>query len=305
MRTIPALALGLVLAVLTGCGSGSGDDGGVLSADPSASASGTPSSTPSSATAPPTAAMTSAPGASAGAAAPAQESARAVYWVGGQDRRGPRLYREFVRRPAAADPVRDAVEAMLGGKPSDPDYTSLWAKGTSVRGVRTEGTTAVVDLSREARTSGGGSAFEAATLQQLVHTVTAADPQLTAVRLLVEGAAVESLWGAMSTKEPLTRGPAAEVLGPVWLDLPEGGTFAGTFGGTASVFEATVSWELRQGTRVVKEGFSTASIGAPGRGEWTATVSAPAGTYDLWAFESSAEDGSRMFVDSKRVTLKG
>lgn len=111
--------------------------------------------------------------------------------------------------------MRDAVEVMLAGKPSDPDYTSLWAKDTSLRSVRIEGPTAVVDLSRTARTNGGGSAFEAATLQQLVHTVTAADPELTAVRLLVEGAPVESLWGAVSTAKPLTRGPAAQVLGPV------------------------------------------------------------------------------------------
>ena len=300
MRAVTGTLLTLVL--LTGCGSG-GDPRVLAEPSPSRSASPSPSPSPSQ-SATPTSPPPSAP-ASAGGGAGAAESAVAVYWVGAEDPRGPRLYREFVRRPAAAEPVRDAVEVMLAGQPSDPDYTSLWAKGTSVRSVRIDGTTAVVDLSREARTNGGGSAFEAATLQQLVHTVTAADPKLTAVRLLVEGAPIESLWGAVSTGEPLTRGPAAEVLGPVWLDLAEGGTFAGSFGGTASVFEATVSWELRQGDRVVKEGFSTASTGAPGRGEWNATVSAPAGTYDLWAFESSAKDGSRMFVDSKRVTLTG
>jgi hypothetical protein len=289
MRTVPATVL--TLALLTGCGSGS-DVGTLTQPSPSPSGSAVPTPTPTTIGTP--------------SATPGAQSARAVYWIGrAQDPLGPRLYREFVARPDAAEPVRDAVEVMLAGEPRDPDYTSLWADGTTVRGVRKEGATAVVDLSQQARTNGGGSAFEAATVQQLVHTVTAADPELTAVRLLVEGEPIETLWGSVGTDRPLTRGPSAEVLGPVWLDLPDGGTLDGQFGGTATVFEATVSWQLRQGDRVVREGFSTATIGAPGRGEWTATVSAPAGNYELWAFESSAQDGRMVNLDSKRVTITG
>ncbi len=194
---------------------------------------------------------------------------------------------------------------MLTGEPADPDYTSLWADGTTVREVRRQGTTAVVHLSKQARTNGGGSAFEAATVQQLVYTVTAADPSLTAVRLLVEGEPVETLWGSVGTAEPLTRAAALDVLGPVWLDVAEGGTIESEFVGTASVFEATVSWQLRQGERTVQEGFSTASIGAPGRGTWTATADVPPGDYELWAYESSAEDGSITFLDTKRVSVRG
>jgi hypothetical protein len=234
--------------------------------------------------------------------------ARAVYWLGAtRDPRGPRLYREFVRRPATADPVRDAVEAMLSLEPSDPDYVSLWADGTTVREVRRDGTTAVVDLSREAATNGGGSGFEAMTLQQLVHTVTAADPSLTAVRLLVEGEPVETLWGSTDASRPVSRAPAIETLGPVWIDLPDGGPLPPEFGGTAAVFEATVTWELRQDDRVVQEGFSTATEGAPGRGEWTGSVEeaadVPPGDYVLWAYESSAKDGSITWLDTKRVTV--
>lgn len=292
MRTVPAALI--ALALLAGCGSGS-EVGSLTPPSPSPSGSALPTATT------PATSATGTPSATPGA-----QSARAVYWIGGaKDPLGPRLYREFIPRPDATDPVRDAVEVMLAGVPQDPDYTSLWAEGTAVRDVRRDGTTAVVDLSEQARTNGGGSAFEAATIQQLVHTVTAADANVQAVRLLVEGQPIETLWGAVDTSKPLTRGPAAEVLGPVWLDLADGGTLNGTFGGTASVFEATVSWELRQGDRLVREGFSTATIGAPGRGDWTATVSAPAGSYELWAFESSAEDGRMLFLDSKRVTVTG
>jgi hypothetical protein len=141
-------------------------------------------------------------------------------------------------------------------------------------------------------------------VQQLVHTVTAADPSVRAVRLLVEGRPVETLWGAVDTSGPLTRGPAAEVLGPVWLDVADGAVVSGRFGGTASVFEATVSWQVRQGSRVVQEGFSTAAEGAPGRGAWSGELDVPAGSYELWAFESSAEDGSVTWLDTKQITVR-
>ena len=236
---------------------------------------------------------------------PSSISVRAVYWLGAaDDPRGPRLYCEFAQRPAVDDPVRDAVELMLAGQPADPDYTSLWANGATVLGVTRDGDAAVVDLSRQATTNGGGSALEAMSLQQLVHTVTAADPSLTGVRLTVEGEPVETLWGATDTQQAVRRAPAAEVLGPVWIDLADGATLAGQrFGGTATVFEATVSWQLRQGDTVVVEGFSTATTGAPERGEWEATADAPPGDYELWAFESSAQDGSMTWLDTKAVTI--
>lgn len=282
MKLLVPLTVAVLLAV-----SGCGDDGASLA--PAAS----PSPSPGAATGSPT------PSASG------DTEARAVYWLGAtKEPRGPRLYREFVRRPATADAVRDAVTAMLSLEPTDPDYTSLWADGTTVRDVRREGATAVVDLSREATTNGGGSAFEEMSLQQLVHTVTAADPALTAVRLLVEGEPVETLWGSADASTPISRGPSYEVLGPVWLDVPDGSVLSGEFGGTATVFEATVSWQLRQGPDLVAEGFATATEGGPGRGTWTATADVPPGAYELWAFESSAEDGRVTWLDSKRVTVR-
>lgn len=281
-RTAAPVLLAAAL-VLAGCGADEPDVSAPAAPSPSATAApASPTPVPSSAA-----------------------SARAVYWLGAaDDPRGPRLYREFVSRPAVDDPVRDAVELMLAGRPADPDYTSLWADGTTVLGVTREGDTAVVDLSEQATTNGGGSGFEAMTLQQLVHTVTAADPSLTGVRLTVEGAPVETLWGATDARQAVRRAPAAETLGPVWIDLQEGAVLAEpSFGGTATVFEATVSWQLRQGDTLVTEGFSTATTGAPERGEWQATADVPPGDYELWAFESSAKDGSITWLDTKSVTI--
>lgn len=284
MRT--AAPLVLALALLAGCADDAPDTAAPLPVESPSAAAPSPTPTPTA------------------VAGPAET--RAIYWLGAEPHfPGERLFREFVQRPAAEDEVRDAVTAMLTLEPSDPDYDSLWPEGTTVRDVTRDGDTAVVDLSSAARDGNAGSGFESMSLQQLVHTVTAADPSLTSVRLLIEGQPVESLWGHTDTSRPLTRAPAIETLGPVWLDVAEGGTISGEFGGTASVFEATVSWELRQDGRVVQEGFSTATEGAPGRGKWTAQADVPPGDYVLWAYESSAQDGSITWLDTKRVTVTG
>ncbi|MDX6200101.1 MAG: hypothetical protein QOJ79_3252 [Actinomycetota bacterium] len=247
--------------------------------------------------------------ASAGATASASPSAsgtaaRAVYYLHDAGH-APRLYREFHRRPATTAVIRDAVAAMLSEKAYDGDYTSLWPAGTTVRGARVSGTTAYVDLSREARNGNAGAESEAASLQQLVYTVTAAAPAVHSVQLLIDGTTVETLWGHVDTRRPMTRQAAAEILGPVWLLVPRSLKAGARFGGEASVFEATVSWEFRQGGRVVKAGFSNASTGAPGRGAWSGVAAVPPGDYVLRAFESSAKDGTATFVDDKAVTVTG
>jgi hypothetical protein len=160
-----------------------------------------------------------------------------------------------------------------------------------------------VDFSRDATRGSAGSEGEAASLQQLVYTVTAAAPSVRSVQLLIEGKTVETLWGHVATRKPMTRRMAAEILGPVWLLVPRSLKRGATFGGEASVFEATVSWEFRQGGRVVKIGHTNADMGAPGRGPWSDTADVPAGEYVLRAYETSAKDGSATFIDDKPVTV--
>lgn len=282
-----ALAPLLLLPLLTAC-SGSTGPAAVRRADPpppSATATATPTGAPT--------------------ASPQRQQVtvlRTVYYLhdGG---RGPRLYCEQHPRPATTAVVRDAVTAMLTEPPADSDYTSLWPRGTTVRGARISGTTAYVDLSAQARRGSGGAQAEEMSLQQLVHTVAAAAPAVRAVQLLVGGRVVPDLWGHVDTRRPIGLGEPSLVLGPVWVlttgSLPRGGTF----GGEATVFEATVSWELRQGGRVVQKGFTNASTGAPGRGTWSARADVPPGSYVLRAFESSAENGAPLWVDDKPLQV--
>jgi spore germination protein GerM len=297
-RLVTACAAALLLA-LPACGDdGESDTQQVSSPTPAAT------STPGSPTAAPTSEPTTEP---AETEQTEQTAAVAVYYVM-DTTNGPRLYREFHRRPVGDDPVRDAVQAMIEVPADDPDYTSLWPTATQVRDVTREGDLVTVDLSAQALGGNAGSSFEQMSVQQLVHTVTAAEPEVRRVQLTVDGQVRESLWGAVSIGEPIRRAPAAEVLGPVWiLNPPEAGTLAAgeQFGGVATVFEATVNWQWLRDGKVVAEGFSTATEGAPGRGEWSAAVDVPPGDYELKAFESSAKDGSETFVDTKRVTVTG
>jgi hypothetical protein len=50
---------------------------------------------------------------------------------------------------------------------------------------------------------------------------------------------------------------------------------------------------------------ATASEGAPGRGEWTATLAVPPGSCVVAASERSRTDGAEVAVDTKRVTVSG
>jgi len=282
---------------------------GCSSADP------TPAAIPGSATPAPSVAgsalsPSAVPSASGPTPAKAGTKALALYYLHDAGR-GPRLYREFHPRPATTGVIRDAVTAMLSEMPYDADYSSLWPRATRVLGARVEqtpeGAVAYVDLSREALDGSAGSEAEAQSLQQLVHTVTAAAPSVRSVQLLVEGKPPATLWGHVSTSRPIARGPATDVLGAVWLLFREGiaADRGATLRGEATVFEATVSYEWVQGGRVVKRGFTNASVGAPGRGAWTVKVDVPAGRYVLRAFESSAKDGSPQHVDDKSVVVTG
>ena len=229
-----------------------------------------------------------------------------VYYLGGTQER-PVLFREFRTVPRSAGVVRAAVDAMLHLAPLDSDYYSLWPARATVNGVSVSGTTATVDLSANARSVTTTRAHEQASLQQLVHTVTAAAPSLKTVRLRFDGATKPTLWGRVDTSGTISRASHVDALAPIWVVEPaQGARVSRTFTvkGAATVFEATVQWAVTRpgSTTKLADGFVTASEGAPGRGTFTVTVTLPAGTTGdvvFTAWESSAEDGRALHPDSK------
>lgn len=325
-RRVRASAAGLALVLVAGGGAAlalqpGGQQVGLKFAGdptPTPTAAPTPSSTPASiapspSPLPPPPPPTGPPPTAPAGSPQAPPSLRPVtlYYVADVGT-GLRLYRETHLRPATTGVVRDAVTAMLTEAPFDEDYVTPWDPATRLLGVKIDGDVATVDLSAAAGTTRGGSEAAEMAVAQLVWTVHAAAPAVEAVRILIEGKAPADFWGALALVEPVERAPAETVLAPVWLDLSpqrRGDRVTvgrgDSFGGEATVFEATVSWEWVRNGKVVDEGFSTAEQGAPGRGAWSATVDVPPGDYVLRAFSSSAEDGRPTFVDDKDVRVTG
>lgn len=225
-----------------------------------------------------------------------------IYYVG-ETTQGPRLYREFREVPTTLDPgslsaderVTLAVQFLLDTPALDPDYGSPWPAGL-VASARTEAGVVTLDL---AFPEDAGFDFDELGVQQLVYTVTAVLQQNVAVQL--------SFNGAPSSAPPVSRAAPATVQAAVWISSPQEGDTVGrtfTVSGTAAVFEATLSYDVRRedGT-LVTEGFTNTAEGqafAP----YEFSLTLEPGTYVIEAYESSAEDGSRLFAETRTVTVR-
>lgn len=240
-------------------------------------------------------------------ASPGEPRALPGYYVA-ETPAGPRLYREFHRVPTV-DPASDAVREMLRG-PVDPDYRTLWPAGTSLRApVTASGGVSTVDLSREALGPAAlGSAAAELTVQQLVYTVQAALQSADPVRLLIDGAPVPELFGAVATAEPVRRADPYAVRALVQIDNPADAVVVGrtvTVSGEAAVFEATVPWEVLRGEAVVQRGFATSAEGQR-FAAYSFTVTLDPGVYVIRVTEDdpSGAAGRPPFTDTKTITVR-
>jgi Immunoglobulin-like domain of bacterial spore germination/Sporulation and spore germination len=211
--------------------------------------------------------------------------------------------------PATKAVATAAVDELLRGRPMFPGSRPPFAAGTRLLGVRIDGGTATVDLSREVLRGRPGDA-QRYPLQALVHTVT----QFKTVKRVVvavegrisgsvAGRSLAEFWD-VAPGQALTRDPAVR-LAPISLvdpgpgTLVQGGRLVVT--GEASVHEGNVSLRLRDGGgRVVAQGYTTAATAAPGRGPFSGALSftAPgqAQRWTLEVFEVSAADGSVVYA---------
>jgi hypothetical protein len=117
------------------------------------------------------------------------------------------------------------------------------------------------------------------------------------VRITTDSGGV--LLGHVATGAAFTRAATPpDALCDIWVDSPAPGATLGSsqplvVSGQAVAFEANLEWELRRDDTVVRDGFTTASIGAPGRGTFSVDLGRlRAGTWTFRAFTSSAKDGS-------------
>lgn len=182
----------------------------------------------------------------------------AVYYVGDTERAGPRLYREFQRGEGEALP---AGVAALTGSPLDPDYRTLWQPG-QLLGASYDGDVivATVDPAVRARPAGLSRAEAAAAVEQVVYTLQAAVQERAPVQFRTGDNPIDQVFG-VPTAEPVAEGDALDVLSHVSLTTPEEGAVVDDgpleVSGVGNSFEANLGWEIRQGDRVVEEGYAT------------------------------------------------
>lgn len=218
-----------------------------------------------------------------------------VYFVGDTPD-GPALYREF-RQVEADNPMEEAVALMTAGDALDPDYGTLYPGG-SFDGVSVEGDLIVVTVPDDGWKTPVDQTKDEARLavQQLVYTVQGVQQERLPVEVRLGGAATV-LFG-IDTAGGLKAANPLDVLAFMSVTTPEeGATVSGTFTaeGVGSSFEATVLWEVRDGSgTAVLEGFTTAEGWMDKLYPWTAEVDvsglAP-GTYTFAAITDDPSDG--------------
>ena len=233
-----------------------------------------------------------------------------VYYVGDTSR-GPRLYREFHRVEVPdGDPVSAAVREAVSTNPDDADYRTDWPAGTTAARVDAEPSDVItIDVQGDGlrdRPTGMSEEQAEMAVEQLIYTAQAAQQSREAVQFFLNGGRTDTLLG-VPVSEPLAQGDAMDVLAGVWIIEPaEGDEVTAPFevSGLAEAFEANVQWELMQGDRVVKKGFTTAEeccTMAP----YSFEVTAPPGEYTLVVHDTdpSGGEGFAPWEDTKQVTI--
>ena len=232
--------------------------------------------------------------------------AMAQYWVADTSR-GLRLYREFVQIDSTQDAITAALRELVSQEPTDSDYVSLWPLGTTINSVEISGDSAVVDLTFPKLNL--GSEAESLAIAQLVWTATAADTAVKKISITVDGKKIESLAGHVDATKVFMRDLTYKVLAPIWITSPTENQSVDakgfTLSGMASTFEANVVWKVMKDGVLIQEGATTAQEAAPAWKPWSVTIeNLKPGTYQFFAMEYSAEDGSLVAQDSKNVVLK-
>jgi len=188
--------------------------------------------------------------------------------------------------------------------PFDGDHRTLWNNGTKVNYVSVVEGIATVDLTLGRISLGAES--EQRAIDQMVWTLNENDPRVTSVKFTIDGLVSESLAGHVDFSQVFTLAPSYEVLANVWIDLLDRSDVSNpvSITGSACTFEANVAWELTKGGDVVSSGATTAATACPDRSDWSIDLGELApGNYVLKVSDTSTEDGSLIFEDTKAFTV--
>lgn len=229
-----------------------------------------------------------------------------------------KLFRTYIVRdlPAGAtatDKVRAALELAVDTNRSSDTAGSvtLWKEGT-IGAVDVSPQRITVDLQYDGA-MGFDTEAQRVAVQQLVWTAEAAlGKGAVPVKFTLQGKEGK-LFGTIPTGQPLTRPSSDESwkdLAPIWVTSPGRNQALSaakpvTVEGQATVFEATLSWQLLRDDASVKEGNAMATIGAPSRGTYAIPLGAlTPGSYTIRVWEVSQHDGTVSAEDSVSFTVK-
>ena len=212
---------------------------------------------------------------------------------------------------ASAEPERAAVAALLEGTTEDEASQGLVnaiPAGTKLLDLSIDDGIATVDLDGTFD-DGGGSASMQGRVAQVVATLTRF-PSVKRVAFRLDGEPVEAIGGeGVVVDPPIGRLEIEEQTPQILIESPLPGdtvTSPVRLRGTANVFEATVSIEVKDATgTVILEAFTTATSGTGTRGTFDTKLNLPAvsGTVTIVTFEASAEDGRPLHVRDVQVTI--
>ena len=233
-----------------------------------------------------------------------------AFYFTSETAQGFRLVREVhqvskVENDLGDDKGFNSLVMLVDGQlpPFDGDHRTLWNNGTKVNSVSVTEGVATVDLTLGRISLGAES--EQRAIDQMVWTLIENDPRVTSVKFTIDGLVSESLAGHVDFSQVFTLAPSYEVLASVWIDLLDRSDVSNpvSITGSACTFEANVAWELTKGGDVVSSGATTAATACPDRSDWSIDLGELApGNYVLKVSDTSAEDGSLIFEDTKAFT---
>ena len=234
-----------------------------------------------------------------------------AFYFTSETAQGFRLVREVhqvskVENDLGDDKGFNSLVMLVDGQlpPFDGDHRTLWNNGTKVNSVSVVEGIATVDLTLGRISLGAES--EQRAIDQMVWTLIENDPTVTSVKFTIDGLVSESLAGHVDFSQVFTLAPSYEVLASVWIDLLDRSDVSNpvSITGSACTFEANVAWELTKGGDVVSSGATTAATACPDRSNWSIDLGELApGNYVLKVSDTSAEDGSLIFEDTKAFTV--
>lgn len=240
------------------------------------------------------------PGGQNGTQPPEQKLSLTVYYVKLTEN-DTYLVREVHQVPQAQDAVKAALEELINTNPVVSGAARVLPQATKINSINIKDGLATVDFSRDVLLANVGASGEAMGIQSIVNTLTEF-PEIKKVSFTVEGKVDERTmdwWGHVGLYEQPFSGDLSTVYEPViWVTSPTPDQKVASpveVIGSARVFEAAVNIRLVDDSGIIiGEGFTTASEGAPGRGDFKHSLNfsaASPGKGTLEVFWTSPKDG--------------